>query len=238
MSINWQPPDFDEVRPDRFIIHNDKLRPFLKGEGVTAGKFFELVTWRREGLLARLQTRGFNVRTLADRIAALPVLPVVHPPGPIGVRALSHPKERIAIFDQQHLHWRDLPIEDQHGKPIVRMQANQALRRRKSRGHADYYTAILVHGGQINLLPIKETDALLHAYAQIALNDLPASIQYIEQVDAYFVPQRQAILPPPHREILNLLSKDNAERWTIPLSAKSMAKEVFAKLGLRLQGRS
>src|SRR4028119_779934 len=99
MTQPWQPPDLDEIRPDRFIINNDKLRPVLRGEGVTVGKFFELVTWRREGLIGRIRMRGFNVRTLEDRVAAPRGIKSIEPPGPEGVRVLHQPKERIAHFD-------------------------------------------------------------------------------------------------------------------------------------------
>jgi hypothetical protein len=238
MPTLWQPPDLDEVRPNRFVINNDKLRPILRGEGVTAGKFFELVTWRREGLVARLRMHGFNVRTLDDRVAALPALPNVAPPGEVGVRELTHPKERIALFDRQHLRWIDLPVVEHHGRAAVRIPVGTALRRRKGRGHADYYLAAVGQNNQVNFLPVNETDALLHAYAQIALAGPPAFIRYANKDDAFFVAQRQALLPPPHHELLLTLQQDNSERWTVAAPHFEMAEQVFAKLGVRLQAGS
>jgi hypothetical protein len=235
MSAPWQAPDLDEIRPDRFIINNDKVRPLLKGEGVTVGKFFELVTWRRDGLIARIRSRGFNVRTLEDRVAALREIKPVEPPGEIGVRLLTHPKEHIATFDRMHLQWHDLPIGEHGGKPAVRLRAGVAIRRRKGRGHADYYIATLAGDGHINFLPAKEANALIHAYSQIAQEGPPAVVQYSTDEETYVIPQRQALLPPPHQEVLKLLSHDKAEPWTIPAVAFALAQTVFAKLGIQLQ---
>lgn len=227
--------DLDEIRPDRFVIHNVKLRPLLKGEGVTAGKFFELVTWRREGLLARIRERGFNVRTIADRIAVLPEIGPVAPLGPEGVRLLSQAKERIATFDRTELRWRDLPVIEHAGKAAVRINSGVALRRRKSRGHADYYLATLAHNDLINLLPVTETEALLQAYAQLAQTGPQVIVHYTLQPDALFIPKRHLTLPPPHAETLSLLTRDKAESWTIPTSVRDFAAAVFAKLGIVLQ---
>lgn len=209
----------------------------LRGEGIIIGKFFDLVTWRREGLMARIRERGFNVRTLADRVERLPAIGPVDPPLPEGVRVLSHAKERIATFQRDTLHWRDLPVIDHQGKASVRVPGNVAIRRRKSRGHSDYYITTPVGDGHINFLPTKEADALLHAYAQFALNEPPATLRFVESEDGYVVPERQAILPPPHQDVLSLLVRDKAERWTFPKNASELAEAVFEKLGIELQPR-
>jgi hypothetical protein len=235
MTPPWQSPDLDEIRPDRFIINNEKVRPLLRGEGVTVGKFFELVTWRREGLIARIRERGFNVRTLADRVAALREIKPVEPLGAEGIRLLSHAKEHIAIFDRAQLHWHDLPVIEHGGKAAVRVRAGAALRRRKGRGHADYYIATLSHDHQINLLPTKEVSALLHAYGQIAQSDEPVVIYYSAAEETYLIPQRQALLPPPHRDLLQMLAYEKAEPWTVPTDTFEYAQGIFAKLGIQLQ---
>ncbi len=226
--------DLDEIRPDRFVIHNDKLRPLLKGEGVTAGKFFELVTWRREGLLARIRERGFNVRSLADRAAALHGIAPVAPLGAEAFRLLTQ-KERIAGFDRASLHWRELPVVEHNGKPGVRLRIGEAVRRRRSRGPGDYYIVAPGAAEQANLRAVSETDALLHAYALIAQSDAPVVLRFVEHADTYFVPQAQTTLPPPHRELLQLLANEKAEPWTIARSAASFAEAVFAKLGIMLE---
>ncbi len=229
----WQPPDLDEVRPDRFVINNNKIRPFLKGEGVTVGRFFELGTWRREGLIARLRERGFNVRTLSDRIAALPRIRDVGPPGAEGVRYLA-PREQVAVLDTDTLRWNELPVIDQAGKPAIRIRANVALRRRKGRGRADHYISALARTGTINLLPASETDALVHAYGQIAANGAPRMLQVINAGDRLIVPQRQAILPPPHTDVLDRLAIEDADRWTFASSVMSLVETTLATLGLAL----
>jgi hypothetical protein len=234
MSAPWQAPDFDEIRPDRFIINNDKVRPLLKGEGVTVGKFFELVTWRREGLIARIRERGFNVRTLADRIAALGSVQPVATSGEESLRVLHHPKERIATFDRRQLHWCDLTPITRDGKPTVRLAANIAVRRRKGRGHADYYLTAS-SGDQIQFLPVKEIKALLHAYSRIAQEGPPVMLFYTKADETLTISRRQALLPQPHQEVLDMLSLPKAEPWTIPASVFELAQAVFAKLAIQLQ---
>lgn len=238
MTAPWQSPDLDEIRPDRFVINNAKVRPILKGEGVVVGKFFELVTWRRDGLIARIRERGFNVRTIRDRIAALPVIEQVRPPGEAGIRLLTNAKERIAVFDRAELRWRDVPPFEQGGKLAVQLRDGVALRRRKSRGHADYYITIQVVNDQINLLPASETTALLHAYGQIASLGPPARVRFYERGDVYIVPERQAILPPAHHEVLNLLTREKAERWTFPKAIAELVEDVFATLQIHLEPES
>ena len=68
----------DEVAPNYFALNNSHLATLLKSEGLIKGHMFELTSWRREGLLARLRERGFSVRSLADRLEALPL-----PPAPL-----------------------------------------------------------------------------------------------------------------------------------------------------------
>ena len=227
--------DLDEIRPDRFVIHNDKVRPLLKGEGVTAGKFFELVTWRRDGLMARIRERGFNVRTIPDRIAALREIQPVPPPGDLGVRILSQAKERIAIFDRARLQWQEATIIEYNGKPAVQLRASEALRRRKSRGPGDYYIATLSSDQQINLLPVNETGALLHAYGQLAQSNSPVVLRYSEQTDTYYLPRGLAFLPPPHHETIELIALTKAEPWTIDKSAFALLKAILNKLGIALE---
>lgn len=227
--------DLDEIRHDRFVIHNDKVRPLLRGEGVTVGKFFDLVTWRRDGLIARIRERGFNVRTIADRIALLPAIGPVPPLGASGVRTLAQAKERIATFDRDTLRWRDLPLEEHAGRSAVRIPSQAALRRRRGRGAGDYYIAVLSHDGNINLLPAGEADALLHAYAQIAQSDAPIVLPLLAHEDTRTVAQRQIVLPPPHLAALTLLTLDKAPPWTFPAAAAPRAAEIFRKLGITLQ---
>lgn len=234
MTAPWQPPDLDEIRPDRFIINNDKLRPVLRGEGVTVGKFFELVTWRREGLIGRIRMRGFNVRTLEDRVTALRGVKPVDPAGEEGMRVLHHAKEHIAHFDPSRLHWCDLPIVEHGGKPAVRVAANVAIRRRKGRGPADYYITAPTGYGEINFLPTKEVAALIYAYSQLA-REHPPIVYYTFADEIYTIPRQQALLPPQHQEVLDMLAVDKAEPWKFPAPVFDLATGVFAKLKINLQ---
>lgn len=229
--------DLDEIRPDRFVIHNDKIKPWLRGEGVTAGKFFELGTWRRDGLLARLRERGFNIRTIGDRIAGLGAIDAVEPLGAEGLRLVSQAKERIATFDAAALRWRELPLEQIDGQTIVRLRANEALRRRKSRGKGDYYVATLASQSAINLRPVSETAALLHAYANLA-QSTPVVLRYTTHDDTITLPRGTITLPAPHQAVLDLLTLDKAPPWSFPSDCLPLVREVFAKLGIQLQPTS
>lgn len=226
--------DLDEIKPNRFIIYNAQVRVILRGEGVIVGKFFDLVTWRREGLIARIRMRGFNVRTIQDRIDLLPAIAEVAPPGAQALRLLAA-KERIGIFERADLHWRDLQPILHENRPAVRLHEHVAIRRRKSRGKADFYITTLNRASQINFLPVTETDALLHAYGQIAGDDRPAIARFSEQADAYVVPQDQLILPPPHAAVLDMLALDHAARWTFPKAVADQVEDVFAKLAIEIQ---
>lgn len=224
--------DLDEIRPDRFVIHNDKIKPLLKGEGVTVGKFFELGTWRRDGLIARLRERTFNVRTIDDRIAGLGAIEP-QPLGAEGVRMLSQAKERIATFERDGLRWRDVPVEQVDGRSVVRLRAGQALRRRKSRGKGDYYLATLAGQNEINLLPVAETLAVLHGYAELALAR-PVVLHYTVAAETILLPQRTITLPSPHQAVLDLLILPGPP-WTFPATSLGMVAEIFARLGVTLQ---
>src|SRR5262245_51373202 len=96
----------EEIAPGRFLIHDAQLSGLLKGEGTLTGRLFELTTWRREGLLARLRERGFNVLTLPDLVAQLPGLSQPPPIGGPGWRPLASPIEQISHFDLRNLRWR------------------------------------------------------------------------------------------------------------------------------------
>lgn len=216
------------------MIHNAKTRPFLRGEGMINGKFFDLQTWRSEGLFARLREAGFNVRTLADRIARLPAVADVGPAGASGVRILANAKERLGIFDHVQLRWRDLPLHED--RPTVELHENIALRRRKGRGKADFYITALARDHTINLLPVTETEALMHTYSQIAASNQPALIQFEQRDQAYHVPRNQLILPPPHAAALDLLGSDKALPWTFTdATSIDLAEIVFDKLGVELR---
>lgn len=206
----------------------------LKGEGVTVGKFFELVTWRREGLIARIRMRAFNVRTLEDRVATLRSIKPVDLPGAESVRLLPHPKERVATFDREQLQWRDLPAVDHQGKPAVRLPLNVAARRRKGRGPSDYYITTPGSNGQVNFLPIKEATVLLHAYSQIAQQQ-PVILSYTRADEIFTIPRGKIVLPQPHQEVLEMLSLEKSEPWNIPAAVFELAEAVFAKLGIELR---
>jgi hypothetical protein len=235
MPAPWQPPDLDEIKPGRFIIHNEKVRPFLRGEGEREGVFFQLGSWRREGWVARLRMAGFNVRTLDDRVEALPEVKGEVVLGPEGLRSLATARERIAAWDPERLRWHDLPIITADGRPAVRLRVNEPLRRRKSRGGGDFFIAVLERPERIGLKPVKETAAIMQAYAILVASGHPPILSLSKVGDGYNVAADQALLPEPHREALDLLASDGAPRWTFSADELPHARRVFEKLGIEMK---
>ena len=234
MPAPWQPPDLDEIRWDLFVVNNEKVRPFLRGEGEREGKFFRLQTWRREGWVARLRAAGFNVRTLADRVASLKQIERDIELGPEAVHMLATAREQWAAWDRERLRWRDLSTESQDGGRIVRVRLNESLRRRKSRGGGDFFIAVPERSGRAGLRPVKETDALLHAYALMASTGAPASLRFRQTEAGPFVASDHALLPQPHRDALDLLALEDAPKWTFGSDQTALAEEVFHRLGIDL----
>lgn len=234
MPQRWQPPDLDEFRPDRFTVNNEKVQPFLRGEGVREGVYFQLQSWRREGWLARLRAAGFNVRTLDDRVESLPVARGDVATGVEGLRVLGSSRERIAAWDPERLRWRDLPLETVDGVPAVRLRVGEPVRRRRSRSGGDYFIAVADRAGQIGLHPVTETDAILRAYALLADTGRPAVLRFSETPAGYHVPADQALVPQPYREVLDRLATEG-DSWTFPHACVPLAERVFEKLQVDLE---
>lgn len=222
--------DLDEVRPNRFLIHNVKTKMLLRGEGVTIGNTFELTSWRREGLIARLRMRGFTVRTIDSRIAALPPLPAPVPYGDLGMRDLQHPKERYARFDKVQLRWIDIKLEEETRQ--VQIGVGWVVQRRRGRGHADHYLATQEKPERIGLLPMSETSALLMGYAQ-ATADGERTLRLQSADGGYRLPA-SLLLPPPHREVLKAIGVRARGTTMIPPEGMELARLLFEKLRLML----
>jgi hypothetical protein len=228
-------PDLDEFRLDKFIVNNEKLRPFLRGEGEREGKFFHLQTWRREGLIARIRLAGFNVRTLQDRIDALRAAPLDVTLGEERLRVLGSEREQIAAWDSERLRWRDLPPQTVDGVRGVLVRIGEALRRRRSRGGGEYFIATPEQKTRAGLRPVRERDAILHAYGVLAASGTPAVIRFRRDPGGYYVPSAQALLPEPHRDTLDRLATDGVPPWTFDREHSDMVEQVFEKLTVRLE---
>lgn len=225
------PLDLEEIRPNRFLIHNAKSKLYLRGEGVTVGNTFELTSWRRDGLIARLRQGGFTVRTIDDQLAALPPLPQPVLFGELGVRTLQHPKERYAYWDTEHLRWSD--VERGNETPNVQLRTGWVLRRRRGRGAADYYIATTEKPGRIGLLPRTETAALLMGYAQ-ATTTTERTVHTSKHDNGYQLPE-YLILPPPHRAVLKRIGERVEGATVVAEAGWTQAQQLFATLRLRLE---
>lgn len=225
-------PDLDEIAPGRFMINNSRIMQLLKGEGTIAGRLFEQTSWRREGLLARLRERELRVRTLDDRIAALPAPPDDPPPiEAIGWRALATPLEQFSHFDLQALGWHAVAPTLREGMPGVALYGGWVLRRRKGRGNSSYYLALHERAGGIGLRPLGETQALLSGFAQALAHD-PRPLLAERRGDRLLLPTLE--LPPAYRATLALLTGPNADEPLVDERAWPLAQDLFGRLGIRL----
>jgi hypothetical protein len=179
---------------------------------------------RREGLLARLRARGFEVRTLHDQIAALPALPPAILPGASVTR---HPAvgERISFFAANPPGWQPVPA-DPADPARLHMRENWIVRRRRGRGSADYYRL-----AGASLQPLTEDDALMAGYAQIAASD-PAVIR-IEPVEAAWLLPLPP-LPRAYAQLLGRFARSSKPGWTIDPSGLDLARRLLARLGLHV----
>jgi hypothetical protein len=224
--------DLEEIAPNRFLIHNQQIHWLLKSEGTIAGKLFELTSWRRDGLLARLREREFKVRTLADLVTGLPAPPNAPPPiEGVGWRPLTSSIERISHFDLRNLRWHPLEPEQRAGETGVTIYGGWVLRRRKGRGAASFYLAFGERSGGIGLRPLDETKATLIGYAQaLSLDNRPLlAKRYGNQI---MLPDVD--LPPPYRTLLARVASEHDGRLLVDEKLWPLAQDVFERLGLRL----
>jgi hypothetical protein len=223
--------DLEEIAPNRFLVHTPRINALIKGEGDIAGRLFELTSWRRDGLIARLRERGFEVRTLGDQLDKLPGPPPAPPIIAPGWRALASAIEQISHFDLRTLRWHPLTPEKRAGASGVTIYDGWVLRRRKGRSASSFFLAFRERGGGIGLRPLSETEALLAGYAQ-ALEFDPRPLLVARRGDALLLPDVE--LPPPYRKLLESISKAGEEGPLVSARSWPLAQELFAKLGVRL----
>lgn len=222
--------DLEEIAPNRFLMHNVRTHAVLKGEGTITGRLFELTTWRRAGLLARLRARGFRLYTLGDRLDELPTPPSPPPILGLGWREVNG-IEQISHFDLRRLRWHPLAVEDRDGVAGVTIYGGWVLRRRKGRGASSYYLAVVEHSGGIGLKPLDETTALLTGYAQaMALDARPLLVE--QRDDQYILPDAE--LPPPYRRLIEHMTRPTDAGLLVERRDWPLVQEVFARLGVRL----
>jgi hypothetical protein len=223
--------DLEEIEPNRFLVHTPRINALIKGEGTIAGRMFELTGWRRDGLIARLRERGFEVRTLGDRLEKLPGPPPAPPILAPGWRPLTSAIEQISHFDLRALRWHPLTPETRDGVSGVTVYDGWVLRRRKGRSVSSFYLAFRERGGGIGLRSLTETEAILAGYAQ-ALEFDPRPLLVARRGDAFLLPDVE--LPPPYRKVLESISKTGDEGPLVNARSWPLAQELFARLGVRL----
>ncbi|MEM8532903.1 MAG: hypothetical protein AAGF95_18795 [Chloroflexota bacterium] len=226
--------DLEEITPNRFLIHNSRIRGLLKGEGEFAGQLFILTTWRRDGLIARLRTRKFGVYTLADKIAQLPKLPKPPTIGEIGWRPFATTNERYRWFDLNTMSWQPLEAEERDGAKGVSIRVGWVLRRRKGRGPASFYVATPERNGVVGLHNLDETTAVLTAYAQASMRT-KRRLTTKHAEEGYLLTRVE--LPSPYRTLLDQIGTTNNEGWHLSETAWPLAEALFERLGVTLTKR-
>jgi hypothetical protein len=222
--------DFEEVQPNLFIIHNPALRSILRGEGEITGDRFLLTSPRREGLLARLRSRTFIVRTIDDLLAYLPGLPEVPPPGPPIVRVLAS-GERFSWLGGTPPAWQPIEPMANREPPQVELLTNTVVRRKRNRGAPEY---LLVGGTQTANLyfkPLGEDLALLHAYAQLA-SPTPPILALAHTDDGFLLPDIP--LPGPYTALLRRLATKTKPGWQITAAGLAYIEAILARLQLQV----
>ncbi|WP_298816159.1 hypothetical protein [Chloroflexus sp.] len=215
------PADFEEIRPNLFLIHNPALGPVLRGEGEREGFHFRLTGWRRAGLLGRLASRGFVTLTIPDRIAALPAPPIttLGPARTITVGA----KQQLSLLDlSARGGWQPIPTSD---KGTVTLREGQIVRRRRGRGPAEYLR-ITAAGWEI----VPADHAILIAYGQLTSRPF---LKIATTPDGWILPDFP--LPKEYRQVLGQIALPHTEGWLLSGELeREMATALLAKLGVTI----
>jgi hypothetical protein len=222
--------DLEEIRPQTFVIRDRDMHPILKGEGHVKGVMFELTTWRRDGLLARLREHGYLVRTLEDQIRALPGLPPTALPGD----AVDYPVSgttRLSHFDPLALAWVPDDPRPQAGQQVVTLCIGWVVRRRQGRGSATFAQVRREGNDQVGFITLDATRALMSGYAQAAALQ-PATLHAHSDKQHYYLPDLE--LPAPHAAILQRLGTRGERGWQVEKRSWPLARSVYAALGMQL----
>lgn len=219
------------MRPGLFVLTNPDIAQVLRGEGEITGSFFRITTWRRDGLIARLQQRGFTTRTIDERLEALPRPASTPPPlGTLLLRDIAGERGTYSIFDADTLRWQELNPQQQGEAQLIALRQELVVRRRRGRGNASYYRVVDV-AGQAELQPMAEDRAILLAFAQ-ATADGPPTLVVRRRETGYLLP-KASLLPPEYRTFLGLLGEPTADGLLIPKENWPLAKRAYERLGLR-----
>ncbi|NJM06201.1 hypothetical protein HC891_08370 [Candidatus Gracilibacteria bacterium] len=185
------------------------------------GNRFTLTTWRRDGLIARLRARTFTVATLDDALDALPVLPSAPAPGELLPRTLASGDAGAASTLRATVGRRSALTMVSHCWHL-----NTPLRRRKSRGAADFYH-VTRDGAQAGIVPLSEQDALLMAYAQV--QPLPP-LALVSSDGIYRLPAVE--LPPPQRALLKRIGEPFSDGWRVDAASLPFVRRLLVTLGI------
>ncbi len=222
--------DLEEVRPQTFVVRNPATHPILKGEGNFKGVMFELTTWRRDGLLARLREHGYLVRTLDDQLRALPGLPPTAMPGDEMAYPVSG-STRLSHFDPLALAWVPDDPHPRDGQQVVTLRIGWVVRRRQGRGNAVFAQVRRESNDSVGFTTLEADRALMSGYAQAAALQ-PATLHTHSDKQHDYLPDLE--LPAPHAAILQRLGTRTEQGWQIEKRSWPLARSVYEALGIQL----
>jgi hypothetical protein len=223
--------DLEEISPNTFIIRNPGIRRVIKSEGTIEGSVFKLTSWRKDGLIARLRQQEFIPLTLEDQIDRLPDLP----PAPIIGEPYFSPIQshwRYSHFDTNRLMWVPDEVHKRGDEEGVFLRSGWIVRRRKGRGHPDYFHVYRQRAGGIGFEAIEETRAILSGYAQAAVADDP-SFRVRSDGNNYYLPN--IVLPTPHHRLMERIGSYEKPEWVFPADVWPLVCKVGERLGVQFE---
>lgn len=222
----------EEFAPNRFLIHDTRVMPFLRGEGVVTGNRFELQSWRREGLFGRIEQRGMWVLSLEEQIALLPPLPRL----PAVAEPLIHlasSRERWSIYDPATRAWQACDTHDHMGQQIVTIKRGALLSRRSGRSAAAFVYCRALNQRKYELQALTADKALWFMLAQSQGCAPALSVQ--RQPDQSYVCQLPELPADVHAVCERFATYQRAQRqWIFADGVAPLVDAVMQHIGIEL----
>ncbi len=224
--------DFEEIHPNRFLVRNQRLHGMIKNDGSLKGMLFELTATRRDGLLVRLQERGYRILTIEHRMSKLPKLPTAVPIGTACWYPIPNASENYSCFDGQRLRWKPISLETRDEQIGVMLCSSWIVRKWRSRGKASYAQVVQQGKDTVTLSPLSEDEALL---AGFALAEAPRLPMVPIGKQTYLLPDIP--LPSPYKELIQRIATQSERGWLVEQSNLELARMLYSRLGLNLRAR-
>lgn len=222
----------EEFAPNRFLIHDTRVMPFLRGEGIVTGNRFELQSWRREGLFGRIEQRGMLVLSLEEQIASLPPLPRL-PAVADSLIHLASMRERWSIYDPATRVFVACEAHDHMGQQIVTIKHGALLSRRSGRSAAAFMYCRPHNQRRYELQALTADKAVWFMLAQS--QGVAPALKVFRQPDATYTCQLPE-LPADVQTICERFAtyQRSTAQWTFTDEAASLIDAVMQHIGVEL----